>query len=84
MTISSANYTITTTRSIIVANDFAAEEVHIHATSGAFYLGGADLTVANGYLVDHKDKVTLQNHYNAVYAITASGSETASVLVIQK
>ena len=84
MTISSAQYTITTTRSIIVANDQAAEEVHIHATSGAFYIGGADLTTGNGYLVDHKDKVTLQNHGNAVYGITASGTETAAVLVIQK
>ena len=84
MTISSANYSVTTTRSIIVADDNAAEEIHIHATSGAFRIGGADLTTANGYLLDHKDKIVLQNHGNAVYAITSTGTETASVLVIQK
>tara|TARA_R110000868_G_scaffold8978_3_gene45477 strand:- start:543 stop:797 length:255 start_codon:yes stop_codon:yes gene_type:complete len=84
MTISSTQYTVTTTRSVIVADDQAAEEVHIHATSGAFYIGGANVTSANGYLVDHKDKVVLQNHGNAVYGITALLSETVGVLVIQK
>jgi hypothetical protein len=84
MTISSANYTVTTTASIVVANDQAAEEVHFHSSSGTLYLGGADLTVANGYRMDNGDKVVVQNHGNAIYAITSSGTSNLSTLVIQK
>ena len=84
MTISSAQYTITTTRSIIVANDSAAEEVHLHATNGKIYLGGVDVTTANGYEIDAGDQVVIQNHTNAIYAIAAAGTHSVSVLVIQK
>jgi hypothetical protein len=84
MTISSANYTVTTTASIVVPVDNAAEEVHFHSSSGTLYLGGADLTVANGYKMDNGDKVVVQNHGNAIYAITSSGTATLSTLVIQK
>jgi hypothetical protein len=84
MTISSANYTVTTTASIVVPVDNAAEEVHFHSSSGTLYLGGADLTVANGYRMDNNDKVVVQNHGNAIYAITSSGTATLSTLVIQR
>jgi hypothetical protein len=84
MTISSANYTVTTTASIVVPVDNAAEEVHFHSSSGTLYLGGADLTVANGYRMDNNDKVVVQNHGNAIYAITSSGTSNLSTLVIQK
>ena len=84
MTISSANYTVTTTASIVVPVDNAAEEVHFHSSSGTLYLGGADLTVANGYRMDNGDKVVVHNHGNAIYAITSSGTSNLSTLVIQK
>ena len=84
MTISSANYTVTTTASIVVANDQAAEEVHFHSSSGTLYLGGPDLTVANGYRMDNGDKTIIQNHGNAIYAMTSSGTSNLSTLVIQK
>jgi len=84
MTISSANYTVTTTAAVVVANDQAAEEVHFHSSSGTLYHGGADLTVANGYRMDNGDKVVVQNHGNAIYAITSSGTSNLSTLVIQK
>jgi DUF4097 and DUF4098 domain-containing protein YvlB len=84
MTISSAQYTITEERSIIVANDSAAEEVHLHATNGKIYIGGVGVTTANGYELDAGDQVVIQNHTNAIYAIAASGTHKISVLVIQK
>ena len=84
MSISSAQYTITTTQSIIVANDLAAEEVHVHSTSGTVYIGGADVTTANGYKLDNGDKAVIQNHTNAIYAVAAAGTPAVSVLVIQK
>ena len=84
MSISSANYTVTTTASIVVANDQAAEEVHFHSSSGTLYIGGADVTSSNGYKMDNGDKVVIQNHGNAIYAVTSSGTATLSTLVIQK
>ena len=84
MTISSANFTVTTTASIVVPIDNAVEEIHFHSSSGTLYLGGADLTVANGYRMDNGDKVVVQNHGNAIYAITSSGTSNLSTLVIQK
>ncbi len=54
------------------------------SSSGTLYLGGADLTVANGYRMDNGDKVVVQNHGSAVYAITSSGTSNLSTLVIQK
>ena len=84
MTISSANYTVTTTASIVVANDQAAEEVHFHSSSGTLYIGGADVTSSNGYKMDNGDKMVVQNHGNAIYAVTSSGTATLSTLVIQK
>ena len=84
MTISSAQYTITEERSIIVANDLAAEEVHLHATNGKIYIGGVGVTTANGYELDAGDQVVIQNHTNAIYAIAANGTHKVSVLVIQK
>jgi PKD repeat protein len=84
MTISSANYTVTTTASVVVANDQAAEEVHFHSSSGTLYIGGADVTVANGYKMDNGDKTIVQNHGNPIYAITSAGTATLSTLVIQK
>ena len=84
MTISSANYTVTTTAAVVVALDAAAEEVHFHSSSGTLYLGGADLTVANGYRMDNGDKTIVQNHGNAIYAMTSAGTSTLSTPVIQK
>ena len=84
MTISSAQYTITTTRSIIVANDSAAEQVVIHSGSGTIYIGGADVTTANGYKMDNGDKLVIDNHTNAIYAVAASGTPSVFTLVIQK
>ena len=84
MTISSADYTITTTRSIVVPVDNAAEEVHFHSSSGTIYIGGADVTSSNGYKMDNGDKMVVQNHGNAIYAVTSSGTATLSTLVIQK
>ena len=84
MTVSSAQYSVTTTQSVVVAEDNAAEEIHLHSGSGTIYLGGADVTTANGYRMDNGDKTIVQNHGNAVYAITSSGTATLYVLSIQK
>ena len=76
-------FTITTTPSIIVAADNAAEQINLHAV-GECYIGVEGLTTANGFLLDNKDKVTLQNDGNALYAVTSAGTAVLYVLAIQK
>lgn len=82
--ISTAQITVTTTPQVIVADSLAAEEVHIHCSSGSFYIGGADVTTSNGLRVDNGDKLTFHNHLGAMYAVCSTGSPTISVLVVER
>lgn len=82
--ISTAQITVTTTPQIIVADSVSAEEVHIHCSSGSFFIGGADVTVSNGLKIDNGDKLTFSNHVGAIYAVCSTGSPTISVLVVEK
>ena len=84
MTISTVQHSIGTTRSVIVADDLFPESVYLHSASGTLYIGGADVTTANGYRLDNGDKLTLDNHDNPIYAVTSSGTATLYVLVVTK
>jgi hypothetical protein len=84
MTISTSQLSIGTTRSVVVADDLFPESVHLHSASGTLYIGGSDVTAANGFRLDNGDKVTIDNHDNPIYAITSSGTSTLYVLVISK
>jgi hypothetical protein len=77
----SAVFTVTTTASIVVAANRADQMAHVHSASGTMYIGGSDLTAANGYRLDNGDKLTVEIGDNeALYAITSSGSATLYVL----
>jgi len=82
MPISSAQVTVTTSPTLLVAGDAGAEQVNLHAKH-TIYLGGADVTTSTGYQMDNGDKLTLQNHESPIYAISAS-SGIMQVLVITK
>lgn len=82
--ISTAQYTITTSPTIIVSDTLAAEEVHIHVSSGSLFIGGADVTTSNGLKVDAGDKLTFHNHLGAIYAVAQVGSPSISVLIVEK
>jgi hypothetical protein len=84
MAIYSAQVTVTTTPTLLVAADMQAEQVNFHSSSGTIYLGDANMTSSTGYRMDNGDKVVLQNHETAIYGITSTGSATMSVLVITK
>jgi hypothetical protein len=84
MAISSAQVTVGTTPTLLVAADMQAEQVNFHSSSGTIYLGDANVTSSTGYRMDNGDKVVLQNHETAIYGITSTGSATMSVLVITK
>lgn len=49
----SQSFTVTTTRSLVVAASVNAREVSVHAVgTGVVYLGGSNVTVANGMMTE--------------------------------
>jgi len=84
MAITSAQYTVGTTASVIVADSIAAEEVHLHTTGGLLYVGGPDVTTSNGLRLDSGDKITFNTHVGAMYAVTNTGTTTVYVAVVDK
>ena len=84
MAITSAQYTVGTTASLIVADTVAAEEVHLHTSGGLLYVGDAGVTTANGLRLDSGDKITFNTHTGPMYAVTNTGTTTVYVAVIEK
>jgi len=82
--ITSAQYTVGTTASVIVADTVAAEEVHLHTAGGLLYVGDAGVTTANGLKLDSGDKITFNTHTGPMYAVTNSGTTTVYVLIVEK
>lgn len=82
MAVSSAQYTVTTTPTKIYLGD-GATTVHIHSATGQCYLGDSDVTTSTGFRIDNGDKLTLDTHESAVWAVSA-GSNTIYTLVLTK
>jgi hypothetical protein len=76
-----AQVSVTTTKTLVVPELIGDQSVYLHSSSGALYIGGADLTTANGYRLDNGDKLTIMvGDHEALYAITSSG--TANLFVM--
>ena len=78
----SAQVSVTTTAIVIVPATNFDQTANLHNLGGgAIYLGGADVTTANGYKFDNGDKLTVTvGDREALYAIAASGTHTVAVL----
>jgi hypothetical protein len=77
----SAQFTVTTSAQIIVPEEIGDQMAYLHNASGALYIGGADLSLENGYRLDNGDKLTLMvGDHSALYAMTSSGTATLFVL----
>jgi hypothetical protein len=77
----SKQITVTTTPTVLVPANIADQTALVHATNNALFIGGSDLTTANGYVVDHKDKITVQvGDHEGLYGVVSSGTTTVSVL----
>ena len=77
----SAVFSVGTTASIVVPALIGDQSAYLHSASGTLYVGGADLTTANGYRLDNGDKLSvLIGDHEALYAITSSGTATLYVL----
>ena len=73
--------TVTTTKAIVVPQEIGDQSVYLHSASGTLYIGGEDLTAANGYRLDNNDKLSLLvGDHQDLYAITSSGTATLYVL----
>jgi hypothetical protein len=83
MSISAAQYTITTTPTKIFIGD-GASTIHLHTASGTLYLGNSDVTSSTGYIVDNGDKLVFETHESDIWAVTSTGTTTVSVLVLSK
>jgi hypothetical protein len=83
MPISSAQVTVTTSPTLLVAGDGVAEGVYLHSKH-KMYLGGSNVTSSTGYEMDNGDKLTINNHESPIYAITGTGTGTMQVLVVTK
>ena len=83
MAIFTAQYSLSSTPTLIVADNFVAEEVHIHVLSGSAYIGDSTVSATTGLKMDNGDKLMFNTHVGAVYAMT-SGSASMAVAVIEK
>jgi hypothetical protein len=77
----SAQVTVTTTATLLVAASTFDQTVWLHNSGGAMYIGASNVTTANGYKLDNDDKMELPVGDNeALYGIVASGTNTVYVL----
>lgn len=83
MPISSSQVTVTTSATLLVPGDGVAEGVYLHSKHKV-YIGGSDVTISNGYLMDNGDKLTIHNHESPIYAVAESDSGIVQVLVVTK
>ena len=81
MSLSSAQFSIDGTAVKLAESNGVPIEVHVHSASGSIYLGDSTVTTSTGYRLDNGDKAvfTIADH-TALYAISASGSQTVYVL----
>jgi hypothetical protein len=76
-----AQVSVSTTRTLVVPELIGDQSVYLHSSSGTIYIGGPDVTTANGYRMDNGDKLTIMvGDHEALYAITSSG--TANLFVM--
>ena len=79
---SSAQITVNSTATVLVAATAFDQTVYLHNSGGGVvYLGAANVSTANGYKLDNGDKITIGvGDHEALYAVTASGTNVVSVL----
>ena len=77
----SSQVSVGTTATLLVAASTFDQTVWVHNSGGALYIGGSNVTTANGYKLDTDDKMQLPVGDNeGLYGIVASGTNTVFVL----
>ena len=77
----SSQVSVGTTATLLVAANIMDQTVWVHNSGGATYIGGSNVTTANGYKLDAADKMELLVGDNeGLYGIVASGTNTVFIL----
>ena len=78
----SAQVTVGATATVLVAAKDFDQTAYLHNSGGGIvYLGDSNVTTANGYKLDNGDKLTIGvGDHEALYAVTASGTNVVAVL----
>ena len=77
----SAQVSVGTTATLLVAANFMDQTVWIHNSGGALYIGASNVTTANGFKLDTDDKMQVPVGDNeGLYGIVASGTNTVFIL----
>lgn len=77
----SAQVSVGTTATLLVAANFMDQTVWLHNSGGALYVGDSTVTTANGFKLDTGDKMELPVGDNeGLYGIVTSGSNTVFIL----
>jgi hypothetical protein len=77
----SSQVSVGTTATLLVAANIMDQTVWVHNSGGATYIGGSNVTTANGYKLDTDDKMQLLVGDNeGLYGIVASGTNTVFIL----
>jgi hypothetical protein len=77
----SSQVSVGTTATLLVAANFMDQTVWVHNSGGTTYIGGSNVTTANGYKLDTDDKMELLVGDNeGLYGIVASGTNTVFIL----
>ena len=77
----SSQVSVDTTATLLVAASTFDQTVWIHNSGGATYIGGSNVTTANGFKLDTDDKMQVPVGDNeGLYGIVASGTNTVFIL----
>ena len=78
----STQVSVGTTATILAAATNFDQTVWLHNSGGGVvYIGAANVSTANGYKLDNGDKMELPvGDHEALYGVTASGTNTVCVL----
>ena len=73
--------TVTTSPTLVIAADNIPRHCYLHSSSGSLYIGGEDVSAADGLHLSNGSTIELFVQTNeTVYAITSSSSHTMRVL----
>jgi hypothetical protein len=77
----STQVTVGTTPTLLVPANIADQSAYIHAGSSDVFIGGPNVSTTNGYLMDHKDKLSVGvGDHEGLYAVVTSGTSLVYVL----
>lgn len=77
----SAQVSVGTTPTLLVPANIADQSAYIHAGQTDIYIGGPNVSTTNGYLMDHKDKLSVGvGDHEGLYGVVTSGTSLVYVL----